>query len=1135
MRAPPGRQTQSRTSLAPARNSRLGANRVPSISSAISSGRSDASGQDMADDHNLSSPSKSDELLSPTCPSPVLSRGSIASAPRALTDAPPSNATVSSNRMHTSTAASARELEDLKSKLRLMERKRLDDREKLKEMDQIQADRDKFEAIIQKLQTKYQPQQQELNDLRKQLKDSSAKLQAIEAIQADHDSTLEMAALDREMAEETAEALRAELDVLKLRTEELNLEVEVLREENTELSTDMSPEERASHGWLQMERNNERLKEALIRLRDMTQQTEEELKDQIESLEEDVKDFANVKEQYEIAKERLVQAEGSVEDLRQQLEGALGAEDMILELTETNAHLNDRIKELNAAVEDLESLKELSDEFEINHIEIEKEMQEDIDHKDAFIVEQLRKDAKKDEQMSDMEYTISKFRDLVNNLQNDLQDMKASHAMTETEAEKLNDRSRAILDLNMKLQATAAKTQVKAIDLESRRLEAQEAAEHLAIVQLFLPEAFQEDRDSVLALLRFKRVAFKANMLHGFIKERMNQALRGHEDDAIAACDILNKLSWITTMCACFINDISHCSLEQFAKYEGALYELEPVERALNAWVDGLRREDLNEKKCATELQRSIALLSHLGEIHIAPGLASHADDVHMRSLIMQTNLENASATFVIIRTMVQDIVTVQGDEDEAAARFSSRSEGIVAQTRSAKVVISKATRILDDLKARNLSLHTDALDKFDQCSSAVQELGDYARRLGTELHATLHEEGRVDPYVYAEVENKIQQVTLDVFTTNDVDFFATYASKLRVLGVLFSELTNIISDLGRTQEFERLPAPWITRSEQIRAAKIVPVDAEDEMRRLRDENLERARLIALRDKTLEENSVKIEHLEARMRDAGKKSSKVMDLERALQDAKKRQVELEQAVAQREMELQSLEGERANWQRMAEDLRANGVVAGTGKPEEGETIVAKKEIEQLRHEIARLQAAVRYLRSDNRSRTLGRSQDLDWLDAPLTRPQNAEQQRRRLVAQEGHDVLDELLTLCTGPEARIPDLIKSQGNSLAWRPAKETSTYWAAKRRDEYEAWRDWSGAVTKEATAVLGIEACKRNAIARRQAQATSKRAPAARVAFKLPDVDDPWSLAKAVGGEEVRIVGADEWDAFRRPLALA
>ena len=144
--------------------------------------------------------------------------------------------------------------------------------------------------------------------------------------------------------------------------------------------------------------------------------------------------------------------------------------------------------------------------------------------------------------------------------------------------------------------------------MELRKLEAQEAAEHLTIVQLFLPEAFHSERDSVLALLRFKRIGFKAHLLHGFIKNRVSGTDRHiHDDDVFDACDVLDKLTWIAAMCERFINSISGCSLEQFARFEGALYELEPVERALNGYIDGLKRDDLREKQVASELHRYVS------------------------------------------------------------------------------------------------------------------------------------------------------------------------------------------------------------------------------------------------------------------------------------------------------------------------------------------------------------------------------------------------------------------------------------------------------------------------------------------------------------------------------------------------
>ena len=499
----------------------------------------------------------------------------------------------------------SRELEDLQAKMRILERKRLEDRERLKKMGELEQERDKYASVSQKLQTKIQSLSQDLAESRKQNKDVESSLLNIEAIQAEHDSIVEMATLDREMAEETAEVLKTEVEALRNKNEEMGLELEILREENQELGREMNPDERTSQGWLQMERSNERLREALLRLRDITQEQEVDWKDRINALEDEVKDFANVKTDYENAKEKMLATEADVDDLRQQLDVALGADDMIEELTERNMTLQEELEELRATVEDLESLKELNDELEVNHVEAEKQMPEEIDFKNSFINENMRRGAQQLQTIEDCEYTISRFRDLVTNLQADLEDMRASQQLTDKEAEDLSQRSRAMMDLNMKLQISASKTQVKTIDLELKRLEAEEAAEHLSIVQLFLPDAFNNERDSVLALLRFKRIAFKANLILGFIKERINaQSANPTDGNVFAACSVLDRLTWISAMGDRFINSVCACSVGDFAKYGGALYELEPVERALNSYVEALKRNELNESKVDQELQR---------------------------------------------------------------------------------------------------------------------------------------------------------------------------------------------------------------------------------------------------------------------------------------------------------------------------------------------------------------------------------------------------------------------------------------------------------------------------------------------------------------------------------------------------
>ncbi|KAI1780663.1 CAP-Gly domain-containing protein [Hypoxylon cercidicola] len=1127
---PPG----GRVSTAPARGG------ARPMSGRVRSGDS-LSGNEAGNRSDMGSPFKSDgeQTLSPVR-SRTRALEKLTAGPSSGTSSrPPASATSArtpGSAISTRPAASnavSRENEDLKAKLKVLERKRLEDREKMKDLERLQEQRDKFESVNKKIEGKVQATVQENIALRNQLKEAEKRLEQVESIVAEHESVMELATLDREMAEETAEVYKVELDALKQKAEELELEVEILREENSEYSNGMSPEERASAGWLQMERHNERLREALIRLRDLTQQQEEESRAQIRSLEKDLEDFDAIKEQYEIAKEKLLESETRAEDLRQQLDDNLGAETMIEQLSYDKLLQSEHINELKAVIDDLEALKEINDELEVNHVQNEKEMQEELDFKDGIIAEQARRAAEKDDTIGDMEYTLSRFRELVTNLQTDLEDIRASHAVNEAESEQLNSKSRAMMDLNQKLQISAAKTQVKTIDLELQRMDAQEAQQHLQIIKLFLPESYDADRDSVLALLRFSRLAFKANLLHGFVKDRVNgQPHPGHEDDVFAGCDALDKLTWVSSMCDRFVNAISHCSLEEFAKYEGALYELEPVERALNAWIDGLRRDELKEKQCASELQRTIALMTHLGEVHISEGLESFADEVQMKTVLMQSNLESAAAAFNVIKDMVQRVVPPNGDEDELAQHFAKKSEAVISQTRSTKVVVSKAVRSLEDLRARSLALTPDTMDAFEQCETASQELAEMSRKIGVDLHKLLSEEGRPEPFTYTEVQSTVHGTVMTAFSSAESDLFSTYLSKLRVLTGQITDLAAVCADLSQTQEFERNPAPWILRAQELKALKTIPIDAEEELRQLKEHYNDARRTIALRDENLSTATLRIETLEARMRDANAKASRMADLESQIADAQERVASLKKDIEQQDREAKTLEADRDKWKKIAGDSRAFGGEengeSGARRAGQERAVATAREMDALKNEIAALQAAVRYLREDNRRARATEQARHDWLAAPLRKPVPVAEQRRQLVVAEGRDALGELLKMATS--TTVYDLKTLPKDKMAWRPAKATPQYHAARQAEDYAAWRCWQDSIVQKTRVVLGSSSAEQNSGREREAK---MRKAAARLHIRLPDVDG--KVIAGVGGGEVQIVGSREWEGLRGRLAAA
>ncbi|CAJ0636449.1 9613_t:CDS:10 [Entrophospora sp. SA101] len=169
---------------------------------------------------------------------------------------------------------------------------------------------------------------------------------------------------------------------------------------------------------------------------------------------------------------------------------------------------------MRATIEDLEALKELNDELEENHMENEKQMQAEIDHKDMLVREYVKRLEIADEANADYENTINQFRELVCNLQSDLEQLRQKEESQYSESKNLSSQSRAMLNLNFQLQSTVLKAQAKQIDLELRKLDAAQALENLAFVQPYLPDNFfQTDNDSIRCLLLWKRLVFKSDLI----------------------------------------------------------------------------------------------------------------------------------------------------------------------------------------------------------------------------------------------------------------------------------------------------------------------------------------------------------------------------------------------------------------------------------------------------------------------------------------------------------------------------------------------------------------------------------------------------------------------------------------------
>ncbi len=163
-----------------------------------------------------------------------------------------------------------KDYEELRFKLKILENKRHEDRERFREHEKVKEEAEQFLTLRNKLQDKIADLQKDVRDTKRELKETIVDKENFESKYIELLESMEMLTLDKEVAEERAENLQQETNMLKDRMEEISVDLDILRREADimnkppEIHLD-SNEERTPLEIVQLERHNERLKEALLR------------------------------------------------------------------------------------------------------------------------------------------------------------------------------------------------------------------------------------------------------------------------------------------------------------------------------------------------------------------------------------------------------------------------------------------------------------------------------------------------------------------------------------------------------------------------------------------------------------------------------------------------------------------------------------------------------------------------------------------------------------------------------------------------------------------------------------------------------------------------------------------------------
>ncbi|XP_045921605.1 dynactin subunit 1-like isoform X9 [Micropterus dolomieu] len=519
------------------------------------------------------------------------------------------------------------QVKDLEEKLETLKMKRTEDKAKLKELEKHKIQLEQLQEWKNKMQEQQAELQKQLKEAKKDAREAQEAKDRYMEEMADTADAIEMATLDKEMAEERAESLQVEVDSLKEKVEELSMDLEILRHEISEKGSDGAA---SSYHVKQLEEQNGRLKEALVRMRDLSSSEKQEHVKLQKQMEKKNTELETLRTQKEKLQDEVKQAEATIDELKEQVDAALGSEEMVETLTERNLDLEEKVRELRETVTDLESINEMNDELQENARETEMELREQLDLSVAKVREADKRVEAAQETVADYQHTISKYRELTAQLQEANRELISQQ---NANVEQVQQPPAELFDFKIKFAET--KAYAKAIEMELRKMEVAQSNRQVSLLTSFMPESFLRhggDHDCILVLLLIPRLVCKAELISKQAQEKFDlngnlaqgTALRGPLGEQRSfASGLVYSLNLLQATLHKYEQALNTCSVEVFKRMGTLHSEMSFHERSLDYFIDLLHKDQLDETVQVEPLTKAIKYYQQLYSIH----LADHTED----------------------------------------------------------------------------------------------------------------------------------------------------------------------------------------------------------------------------------------------------------------------------------------------------------------------------------------------------------------------------------------------------------------------------------------------------------------------------------------------------------------------------
>lgn len=316
--------------------------------------------------------------------------------------------------------------------------------------------------------------------------------------------------------------------------------------------------------------------------------------------------------------------------VQEQVDIALGAEGMVEQLVGRKMELEDKVKLLEEEVSQLEALEEVHEQLiESNH-DLEMDLREELDMVYASKKDMIRERDAAIETIYDRDQTITKFRELVQKLNERLIEVKDKGYIAE-EPKSLQDNQNKITteSIDYKQMFAESKAYTRAIDVQLRQIELSQANEHVHMLMAFMPESFMNrggDHDSILVILLISRLIYKCEIIINQTRERFpavdkitcEAIFRDYKIQQYSfKCRLMHYIHNLQYALHQILYGLNNCQPETLLRAGNSLPEMIAQEKIIDGIIELLKSNQLDENTPTDLIEKCAAFFNAMNSVLI--------------------------------------------------------------------------------------------------------------------------------------------------------------------------------------------------------------------------------------------------------------------------------------------------------------------------------------------------------------------------------------------------------------------------------------------------------------------------------------------------------------------------------------